>query len=269
MLLTSEHQYTIDLTNCYLCNNKTGRRQVADSAIRNPQSEIYNLLPVVTLAQQCADEQRLQLEGKACYRAVTPCTRRSFSRSVDRLRRPFGRRAAELLGLQAAARYGLPEPDTDELADIRSDGLARFVERYASRFSSNFEHIGAALSVLQKCIASCLQDRQRSRQRALKLNHALEQEAIDHERGDLTLLGRMELEELRHCIQELLYNDVPEAHLRLLIELRFQLDLSRTRSRPMLPNISQPSIMSMIKLIACSNDSGVGSIFIRSAVYET
>ncbi len=180
--------------------------------------------PIETVAQQCASEQRLHLEGGACYELL----RRALEeRSADGWT-AFDAQFGALLhywAYQAAARYGLPEPDGDELNDIRSDGVARFVERYASRFSSNFEHIGAALSVLQKCIYSCLQDRQRSRQRALKLNHALQQEAIEHERGDLTLLDRMELEELRRCIQELLYNDVPEAHLRLLIELRFGLDL--------------------------------------------
>lgn len=179
---------------------------------------------IETLAQQCANQQRLQLEGSACHELL----RRALEDQVPDAWAAFDLQFGALLSYwayQAAARYGLPEPDSDELADIRSDGLARFVERYASRFSSNFAHIGAALSVLQKCIYSCLQDRQRSRQRALKLNLALQQEAISHERGDLSLLDRLELEELRRCIQDLLYNDVPEAHLRHLIELRFGLDL--------------------------------------------
>ena len=176
------------------------------------------------IAQQCASEQQLQVQGNACHELL----RRAFEDHSDEAWRAFEAQFGALLAYwvhQDMARYGLPAPDEVDVADIRSEGLTRFIDRYAGKFSVNFEHTGAALSVLHKCMCSCVQERQRVRQRAVKLNVALQQEAISHNRGDLSMLGQMQLEELRRCIHELLVQDVPEEHLRLLIELRFGLDL--------------------------------------------
>lgn len=182
------------------------------------------LIATQELASQCATEQQQQLQGNACHELF----RRALEERSPEAWRAFDAQFGALLiywAQQESIRYGFSSPDEDELADLRSDGLTRFIDRYAARFSSNFEHIGAALSVLHKCIASCVQERYRHRQRAQKLNSALQQEQISHERSDLTMLDRMELEELRRCIHDLLSSDVPEEHLRKLIELRFSLDL--------------------------------------------
>ncbi len=182
------------------------------------------LIGVQDLASHCATEQKQQLEGNACHELLRRALEERSAEAWTAFESQFGALLA-YWAHQELARYGFSAPDEEAIADLRSDGLARFIDRYAERFSANFEHIGAALSVLHKCIASCVQERYRSRQRAQKLNSALQQEAISHDRGDLTMLDRLELDELRRCIQDLLYSDVPEEHLRKLIELRFSLDL--------------------------------------------
>lgn len=176
------------------------------------------------IAQQCAADQQQQNPGSACHELLRRALEDRSTAAWTAFDAQFGALMAHWVH-QESARYGLHALDEDEIGDLRSDGLARFIDRYAERFSANFEHIGAALSVLHKCIASSVQERYRIRQRAQKLNTALQQEAIVHERGDLTMLDQMEVEELRRCIQDLLYVDVPEPHLRTLIDLRFGLDL--------------------------------------------
>ncbi len=197
----------------------------ADDMILHPMdARSQDNISITQLTHACAADQHAQTDSGACFELL----RRALEdRSIEAWA-AFDAQFGALIGYwiqQAAARFALPRLDASQIDEIRTDGISRFVERYGATLSTNFEHIGSALSVLQKCLFSVVQEERRNHERSSKLVSALQQVATEEGRGDLSLANQTILDELRRCIHDQLAQDVPEEHLRLLIELRFGLDL--------------------------------------------
>jgi len=178
------------------------------------------------LTQACCDEQAHAIDGPCCFELVRRALNQTDGAAWQAFEQQFEKLFARWIA-QDAARYGLRGLAPDEAADVWADARARFVTRYGGEhgIDAHFPHIGAVLAVLRKCIRSTLQERRRVQERQQRLEVALHAHLPAMTSPSTLPDTQVELAELRRCVQTLLRQDVPEDELRLLLDLRFGLDL--------------------------------------------
>ena len=125
---------------------------------------------------------------------------------------------------QEAAYHGLSalEPDKRRRGVGRRQGAFCQPLWRRHRFAQRFPHLGALLKTLRLCIRSSLQEQARQRERNQRLAAALTP-VVAHR--SVSVESQAEKEELRRCVQAQLALDVPEEHLRLLLEYRYSMEL--------------------------------------------
>lgn len=183
-------------------------------------------LSLAQLAQSCRDEQAQSADGPCCFELICRALDQNDSGAWQAFEAQFQKLFTRWI-VQDAAHYNIHALTPEDTAELWAEARARFIARYGGtrRVGEHFPHIGAVLAVLRKCIRSTLQERQRARARQQRLDAALREELLTQRAPHPMPATQAELAELRECVQHLLRQDVPEDELRLLLDLRFGLDL--------------------------------------------